>query len=301
MHERALVRDLEQLLEEGGLRGSFLVRDLDTGEELALGRPDLPYPTASLVKVPLALATAERIHLGELDGACTVEVVPGRDSTPGPFGLAQFRHPVRVAVEDLLYLAMALSDNTAAELLFESTPPELVADVLRRVGVRGITVRHGIAEVATTPLGALDPADAHLALELAIGAPTEGHGHPVCQLDVTHASSGSARAYVELLQEVWRPTAVAAPVAARVRGLMGANMLRQRLTPDFASDSAVWSSKTGTVLNCRHEVGVVEHTDGQVLAVAALTESLVPAVVQPGAEALMGRVARGLHDHLRAR
>lgn len=300
MHERALVRDSEQLLEEGGLRGSFLVRDLDTGEELALG-PDLPYPTASLVKVPLALATAERIHLGELDGARTLEVVPGRDSTPGPFGLARFRHPARLAVEDLLYLAMALSDNTAAELLFEATPPERVAGVLRRVGVHGITVRHGIAEVATTPLGALAPDDAHLALELAIGAPTEGHGHPVRQLDVTHASSGSARAYVDLLQEVWRPTVVAPPVAERVRGLMGANMLRQRLAPDFASDSALWSSKTGTVLNCRHEVGVVEHADGQALAVAALTESRVPAVVQPGAEALMGRVARGLHDHLRAR
>ncbi|WP_017607838.1 serine hydrolase [Nocardiopsis xinjiangensis] len=299
MRERALVRDLEQVLEEGGLRGSFLVRDLDSGEELALG-PDLPYPTASLVKIPLALATVERVHEGELDGARTVEMVPGRDTVAGPAGLSRFRHRSRVAVEDLLYLATALSDNTAAQLLFDLTPPERIAEVLRRVGVHGITVRHGIAEVGRTPMRALDPGDAHLALELAIGAHTEGHGHPVRQLDVTHASSGSARAYVDLLQALWRPTAVAGPVAAHVRGLMGANMLRHRLSPDFASDSATWSSKTGTVLNCRHEIGVVEHADGQVLAVAALTESQVPAAAQPGAEALMGRVARRLHDHLRA-
>jgi beta-lactamase class A len=76
-------------------------------------------------------------------------------------------------------------------------------------------------------------------------------------------------------------------------------VLRQRLAPDFSSDASRWSSKTGTLLNLRHEVGVVEHADGQVLAVAALTESRVPAVVQPGAEALMAHVARTLRDQLR--
>jgi hypothetical protein len=35
------------------------------------------------------------------------------------------------------------------------------------------------------------------------------------------------------------------------------------------------------------------------LAVAALTESSVPAAAQPAAEALMGRVARALHDRRR--
>jgi beta-lactamase class A len=44
---------------------------------------------------------------------------------------------------------------------------------------------------------------------------------------------------------------------------------------------------------------VVEHEDGGVFAVAALTESAVPAAIQPAAEAVMGEVARALHDHLR--
>jgi beta-lactamase class A len=80
---------------------------------------------------------------------------------------------------------------------------------------------------------------------------------------------------------------------------MRGNLIAQRLSPDFASDSATWSSKTGTLLNLRHEVGVVEHEDGDTFAVAALTESNVPAVLQPAAEALMGEVARTLHDRLR--
>jgi beta-lactamase class A len=46
-------------------------------------------------------------------------------------------------------------------------------------------------------------------------------------------------------------------------------------------------------------VGVVEHEDGATFAVAALTESRVPAAAQPAAEAVMAQVARALHDHLR--
>jgi hypothetical protein len=40
----------------------------------------------------------------------------------------------------------------------------------------------------------------------------------------------------------------------------------------------------GTLLNPRHEVGVVEHDDGSVFAVAALTESEMPAAIQPTAK-----------------
>ena len=73
------------------------------------------------------------------------------------------------------------------------------------------------------------------------------------------------------------------------------------MAPDFSSDASTWSSKTGTLLNLRHEAGVVEHDDGDTFAVAALTGSRVPAIVQPGAEAVMGQVARTLHDQLRDR
>jgi beta-lactamase class A len=105
---------------------------------------------------------------------------------------------------------------------------------------------------------------------------------------------------VDLLEALWVPSRIPAAVAARVRSLMRDNVIRHRLTPDFGSDASTWFSKTGTLLNLRHEVGVVEHEDGEMFAVAALTESSVPAAIQPAAEAVMAQVARALHDHLRA-
>ncbi|MEV4629888.1 serine hydrolase [Micromonospora sp. NPDC049523] len=293
-----VLAEAREALRDGGLRGSFLVRDLDSGDELGL-EPDLEFPVASLVKVPLAVATLERIQRGELDGATPVPVAPGRITTAGPSGLSKFRHPVTVAVDDLLYLSTSVSDSVAADALFELTRPAEVTAELRRLGFDGITVRQFASELTRTPAERLGPNEAHLVHSLAIAAATPGHGHPVPQLDVSRANTGSARAFVELLQGLWRPSSVHPETAARIRGLMADNVHRQRLAPDFASDASCWSSKTGTLLNLRHEVGVVEHADGAAYAVAALTESSVPAVVQPDAEALMAQVARTLRDQLR--
>ncbi|MEW1584348.1 serine hydrolase [Micromonospora vinacea] len=294
----AVVRNAQDLLDEAGLHGAFLVRNLDTGEELGFDA-DTPYPAASLVKVPLAVAVLERIARGELDATTPVDVLPGRITTPGPTGLSRFNHPARIAVDDLLYLSTSVSDGVAADALFDLVPPTEVAAELRRLRIEGIAVRHRVGDLAETPAERLDPDDVHLAHSLAIGAGTPGQGHPVAQLDVTRANTGSARAYVDLLHALWRPSTIHETTAGRARALMGDNLHRQRLAPDFTSDASRWASKTGTLLHLRHEVGVVDHADGQSYAVAALTASRVPAVAQPGSEATMAHVARTLHDHLR--
>ena len=298
MTTQALLRELREDLDETGLRGSFLVRDLATGDELGLD-PEVEFAAASLVKVPLALVTLDRIRSGELDGAAHITVQPGNLTSPGPTGLSKFRHPADVALQDLLYLSTSLSDNTAADVLFDLTPPAAVSERLTQLGVQGIAVRHSMRALTETPVERLAPEQAHLAHSLAIGAQSQGGGHPVVQLDVTRASPGSARAFVDLLEALWNPTLVAPDVAADVRGLMADSVMRQRLAPDLASDASLWSSKTGTLLNLRHEIGVVEHADGDRYAIAALTRSTVAASIQPQAEACMARVARALRDELR--
>ncbi|WP_103340709.1 serine hydrolase [Amycolatopsis sp. CA-126428] len=294
----SLLRDLRAALDEGGLRGSFLVRDLRSGAELGID-PDREYPIASLVKVPLAAVTLDRIRRGELDAATQLEVPPGGVTTPGPTGLTRFRHPARVAVGDLVYLSTSLSDGTAADVLFGLTPPPEITRMLVEWGLPGIAVRHLMRDLVQTPAERFDAAEADLAHALAIGASTAGQGHRLPQLDVTRANSASARALLSLLEALWTPSKIDPAVAAGVRELMANNVIRHRLTPEFASDAARWSSKTGTLLNLRHEMGVVEHADGGVFAVVALTESRVPAAVQPEAEVLMTRVARALRDELR--
>ena len=295
----SIERQMREVLSAAGLAASVLVRDLDTEAEVGL-EPERELPIASLVKVPLAVATLERIRRAELDGAAPIRVAPGLVTTPGPAGISRFRHPARIAIDDLLYLSTSLSDNAAADALFDLTPPSAVTDLLHRAGIGGgITVRHRMAELTETlveDLGADHPDVAHL---VAIRAGTPGGGHRVPQLDLSRANTGSARALVDLLAALWRPLLIDETVARRVRELMATGIHRQRLAPEFISDATRWSSKTGTMLNLRHEIGVVEHIDHRTYAVAVLTESNVAAANQPAAEAAMAYVARALRDHVR--
>ena len=97
---------------------------------------------------------------------------------------------------------------------------------------------------------------------------------------------------------LWTDEALA-DVREPLRQLLGWNLMRQRLAPDLESDDAAWFSKTGSFLHLRHEAGVLEHADGGVFAIAALSESSVPAQRQAGAEQALGHAARIMHDHLR--
>jgi beta-lactamase class A len=300
MSDGRVIRELRDQLAGAGLHGSFLVRDLSTGEEIGID-PDAEFPIASLVKLPLTIAVLTRIGEGNIDGSTMIDIAPGQLTSGGPQGLGRFRHPARIAVDDLLYLSMAVSDNTAADALFDLVPPPEVERVLRDAGIAGIAVRHRIQELTDTPAQRLGDRDVHLAQSLAIRSRTADGGHAVPQLDMSRANTGSGRAFTDLLEALWVPARLPASIAAETRALLGENLARHRLAPDFSSDASTWSSKTGTLLNLRHEVGVVEHDDGSLFAVAALTESQVPAAIQPAAEAVMGQVARALHDQLRDR
>src|SRR5204862_3872144 len=118
-------------------------RDLGSGREIGI-EPDLEFATASLVKVPLVAVTEDRIRRGELDGARQVEIAPERIDTAGPTGLSRFRHPARISVADLMYLASSISDSAAADELFALTSPAEVTRTVRDWGINGISVRHSV-------------------------------------------------------------------------------------------------------------------------------------------------------------
>lgn len=297
MSDERFLAGVRQGLRAAGLRASVLVRDLDTGQEIALDA-DVQLPAASLTKLPIALAVLDRVEDGRLDGALAVTVPAGNPSEGTP-GTGRFRHAAVIAVDDLVSLALTISDNGAADALLDLVPPADVTADLDALHLTGIAVRHPFRDLSDTPLERFAPDEAHLAHTLAIRGSTPAHGHPVRQLDVARTNTGTARAWVDLLAAIWNERGVRPAVARRLREHLHGNVIRHRLAPDFASDASTWASKTGTLLNLRHEIGVVEHADGSRFAVAALSASEVAASTQPAAEAALGAAARELHDRLR--
>lgn len=297
MHDERLLADVRRDLDRAGLRASLVVRDLDSGHEIALDG-DIPLPAASVAKVPIALAVLNRIADGRIDGAMAV-TVPAGDPTEGTPGTGRFRHPSTIAVDDLISLALTISDNGAADALLRLVSAADVMADLARLDIRNIIVRHPFADLSDTPLERFPTEEAHLAHTLAIRGSTSARGHPVRQLDVARTNTVTARAVADLLEAIWQERRIRPAVAGRLREYLHGNVMRHRLAPDLASDDARWGSKTGTLLNLRHEAGVLEHADGSRFAVVALSTSSVPASTQPAAEAALGSAARRLHQYLR--
>ncbi|KRC47063.1 serine hydrolase [Leifsonia sp. Root227] len=297
MPDQRLLSDIRAGLAGAGLRASIVVRDIDSGREVAIDA-DVPTPAASLAKVPIALSVLLRIADGRLDGAFPVMVPPG-DPAEGTPGTGRFRHPSTVAVDDLVSLAITISDNGAADALLGIVPAAAVMADLDRLGIRGVAVRHPFADLSDTPLERLGPDDAHLAHTLAIRGSTPANGHPVRQLDVARTNTVTASGFADLLEAIWRERGIPSAAAERLREHLHGNTARHRLAPDLASDDARWASKTGTLLNLRHEAGVLEHADGSRFAIVALSASTVPATTQPAAEAALGAAVRELHARLR--
>ncbi|MFG5718778.1 serine hydrolase [Streptomyces murinus] len=278
-----------------GVRGSFLALNLDTGERLGFDIDD-SVPLASVAKVPLALVVLDRIAAGELDAARPVTVDPARSSV-GSTGLSAFRHPATVAVGDLLLLMLSVSDNAAADALFDLVPVAEVDARLRAWGCDGIRMRHRMNHMYECAVGAAGN-DFSLALELAVR--DERAGLPTIEtLDPAHANAGSAAALVGLLRRVWGDEIAVPGATAELRRLMGCQVFTQRLACELRADSLRWSGKTGTFLHLRHEIGVVEAESGDRVAMAALTRADRRAGLAPDIELAMGAAARDAFEALR--
>ncbi|KOV56197.1 serine hydrolase [Streptomyces sp. MMG1121] len=278
-----------------GVRGSFLARNLDTGEQLGFDVDELT-PLASVVKVPLALVVLDRIAGGELDSAHPVTLDPARSSV-GPTGLAAFRHPATVAVGDLLLMMLSVSDNAAADALFGLVP---VADVdarLRAWGCGELRIRHRLNHMYECAAGAAGN-DFSLALELAVR--DEGTDrHTIETLDPARANAGSAAALVELLRRVWCDEISAPWATAELRRLMGLQLFTQRLASELRADTLRWSGKTGSFLHLRHEIGVVEAESGDRVAIAAMTRAGRRAGVAADVDLAIGVAGREAFEVLR--
>lgn len=93
------------------------VRRLPSGEEISI-RPDEVFPTASLIKVPILIATFAAIERGDIDYNDELIYDASREY-PGHDILGSFRDGETITVSRLVHLMLSLSDNTASLWLQE--------------------------------------------------------------------------------------------------------------------------------------------------------------------------------------
>ncbi|MFE6778558.1 serine hydrolase [Streptomyces sp. NPDC057702] len=276
---------------DAGVSGWLHARDVDSGAELGLGADTL-VSTASVHKLCLVGTVFREAAQGRLDLTRQVEVGPER-RTNGPTGLAVLLDPVRLSLRDLAAQSIAVSDNTAADVLWDEVGLDVVNRTMADLGLRRTRAVHAMRDLYASMV-----ADAGAAGAVALVEPATVARLRV--LDPAHTNHSTARDLTHLLAAIWRDEVCDGEHGRLLRRVLGLQTWSHRLASGFPFDDVRVSGKTGTLPTLRHEAGVVEYPDGGRYAVAVLTRSASTAVTLPAADAVIGTAARIAVDALRA-
>ena len=134
-----------------GVFGCAIV-DLTSGEEWAVAG-DTIFPQASAIKLPILMEVIRRGHAGELDLNEIVKI-SRQVHVSGSGILAELGDgTVRMSLRDLCVLMIALSDNTATNLLIDRIGMERVNAMLRELGVAHTALRRRMMDLAARKHG----------------------------------------------------------------------------------------------------------------------------------------------------
>ncbi|WAL67009.1 class A beta-lactamase-related serine hydrolase [Amycolatopsis cynarae] len=278
---------MRELFAAAGVRGWVHARCLACDGEAGLA-PDEPVVLASVVKVPLVLEFARQVAAGQLDPADRVRATAA--DRLGGTGSAGCLDDVEYSLRDAAFLALTVSDNTAADLLFERVGVDNVRLLLHELGLTATRItgppRH-IVQTMAEDIGAREAA------EFARRFPglTAAQVLATRALDPLRTTASTARDMTALLALVARGLAGPPEACRWLRELMGQQVNWHRLAAAFPPEVAVWG-KTGSLPAIRNEIGVVEHPAGTCYAVAVFTRAEVLASRQPALDHVIGEAAR---------
>jgi len=134
---------LEHLAVEAGLAGASVVLESLDGPSRVAHDPDLPLYPASMIKLPIAAALAERCAAGSLSWDDRVPVSPANltaNDAPSPFVAGS---DARLA--DLMHEMIAASDNVATNVLIDVLGRETIAASCAPFGLRATAVRRKLS------------------------------------------------------------------------------------------------------------------------------------------------------------
>jgi len=280
---------------DAGLAGQLYAADIDSGAAVAVAAT-APAPTSSLHKVCLIAALYREAAAGRIDHTRQVEI-PAAGRTPGPTGLAVMRDAARLSLRDLASLAVAVSDNVAADILWQHVGIETVNQTMAELGLRQTVAVHtmrDIRDAMTAGAGRADQPDA--APDLTDPAVLAR----LSVLDPARTSRSTPQDLATLFAAIWRDEVCTGDHARELRSLLGAQAWSHRLASGFPFDDVRVSGKTATLPTLRHEAGVVEYPDGGRYAIAVFSRAASTAAILPAADRAIGRAARIAVDALRA-
>jgi beta-lactamase class A len=121
-----LARRLDSLAKAHRGQIAYTVHNVDTGERFE-SRGDEPFPTASLIKVPILVTLYDLVEKGSISLDDPIRVLK-IDKVPGSGMLQHLHDNLEITVRDAAWLMSTISDNTATNLLLDKVAMRRVWD-----------------------------------------------------------------------------------------------------------------------------------------------------------------------------
>lgn len=268
-----MTRSPEEFFAAAGVRGFLHARRLGSPGCVGVDA-DAPVVLASVVKVALAYEFARQVASGQLDPSDRVHASAA--DRLGGSGSAGFADDVSYSLRDAALLALSVSDNTAADLLFDRVGVENVRSLLAELGLSRTSVIGSPRDLLRTIME------------------DTAAGRPLRALDPSQTSSTTPREMTSLLSAIWGDSGP----GAQVLTWMASQVSWHRLTAGFPPEVAV-AAKTGTMPGLRNEIGVATYPDGAAYAIAVFTVGGAETLRRPDIDRAIGDAARAAVDQLR--
>jgi beta-lactamase class A len=281
---------------DAGVRGwlhARPVRRRGLAAEVAVD-PDQVVPLASVYKLPLLVAFARAVDRGLIDPRARTTLRPLRRVGGSP-GIASMHDPVTISWRDLVASMITVSDNAAAEALYDKIGAAEVETTISSLGLINTVVRGTESDELRFLVKATGTKNAQAALrKLASNDQRVQVGYTALG-----RSFSTPRELTTILSAIWTGRAASATQCRFARDLLTASTGPNRLKSGFPFDSVIVANKSGTFGALRHDVGVVEYPGEPAVAVAVLTEAARSDQRLPEVDAVIGHVARLAVDNLR--
>jgi beta-lactamase class A len=131
---------------------AVFAEDLSTGRSVSL-KPDEPVPTASVIKLAILYEALRQIHAGRAHWDDSVTL--GSDNqTAGSGVLGYFDVPATLTFKDVLFMMVAVSDNTATNVAIDKLDPAAINADVSRLGLKNTWLYKKIGKPANAPVPA---------------------------------------------------------------------------------------------------------------------------------------------------
>ncbi len=302
MHADGLQKEMERLASPFGTSVGAYVLDLRSGRTASLN-PDLGFPMASTVKIPVAIHILRLVDEGKLD--LKQQVLLGESDIYPEMGgpVDTYLTPgSAITVRDLLHMMLTISDNNATDLLIRLGGGTQAVDArMRALGVGGIRVDRYIWEMLAHFYGGLEasaddpltPAE-YARLASARRSP-EDYRRDKQRYNDDPRDTGTPAGMASLLRQVWQGEALAPETTDVLKAILLDCRTGQARLKGVLPEGTPVAHKTGSVDDVANDVGVVTLPAGK-------GDIVVAVFVKSGRDdaakdKVIAQIARAAHDY----